>query len=89
MFFGTPHRGLDTENFRIMQQDNHHIEAKVLDSLSRDSPHLDEKLDMFKNCLKDRKVVSFFEERSTKSLIKVLYSVALDRGKIIIQMEII
>lgn len=74
MFFGTPHRGLDTEDFKIMQQDNQLIEANVLDSLSRDSPLLDDKLDTFKNCLKDRKVVSFFEERSTKSLVKVSYN---------------
>ena len=72
LFFGTPHRGLETVDLKCMIEENMcHSRNDLLDDIKRGSRLLEQQLLRFKNWIGDRKVVSFVEMEQTKKLQKV------------------
>jgi len=68
IFFGTPHRGLKTDTFKQMMPKD--VDPVLLDTIAKDSEFLESMHENFKAVLGERKVLSFYEGRGTKSLVK-------------------
>ena len=69
LFFATPHKGLLVADMRKMlasQQD--HPRHALLEEIDRTSNLLTYQLADFKNLIRDRKIVSFFETQQTRQL---------------------
>jgi hypothetical protein len=69
LLFGIPHKGLVVEDIQKMVagQDNHSRRA-LLEQIRSKSDLLAFQLADFKNLIRDRKVVSFYETRQTRQL---------------------
>jgi protein SERAC1 len=69
LFFGTPHKGLIVADMKKMlggQED--HPRHVLLDEIHQTSNLLAYQLADFKNLIRDRKIVSFFETEQTRQL---------------------
>ncbi|KUL81412.1 hypothetical protein ZTR_10224 [Talaromyces verruculosus] len=74
IFFGIPHKGLVVEDIQqMLGGDGKHPREKLLQQTSSKSDLLTLQLADFKNLIRDRKVVSFYETEQTRRLV-------LDRG---------
>ena len=72
LFFGTPHRGLETVDLKCMVEENKcQSRDDLLDDIKRGSRLLEQQLLRFIDWIGDRKVVSFVEMQQTKKLQKV------------------
>lgn len=69
LLFGIPHKGLVVDDFQkiLAHQANSHRSA-LLQQIRKDSDLLESQLVDFKNLIRDRKVVSFYETRTTRQL---------------------
>ena len=75
LFFGTPHKGLVVADIqKMIAEDDHHPRATLLEDINKNSSLLLSQLPRFKNVIRDRKVVSFYEQSQTRSLVKVSIS---------------
>ena len=72
LFFGTPHRGLETVDLKRMVEGNRcQSRDDLLDDIKRGSKLLEQQLLRFIDWIGDRKIVSFVEMQQTKKLQKV------------------
>ena len=72
LFFGTPHRGLETVDLKCMVEENRcQSRGDLLDDIKRGSRLLEEQLSQFIYWIGDRKIISFVEMQQTKELQKV------------------
>ena len=72
LFFGTPHRGLETVDLKCMVEENRcRSRGELLDDIKRGSRLLEQQLLRFIDWIGDRKIVSFVEMQQTKKLQKV------------------
>ncbi|KUL81720.1 hypothetical protein ZTR_09466 [Talaromyces verruculosus] len=70
MFFGIPHKGLVVEDIQqMLAGDGNHPREKLLQQISNKSDLLVHQLADFKNLIRDRKVVSFYETEQTRQLV--------------------
>jgi protein SERAC1 len=69
LFFGTPHKGLLIDDIKQMvTQEGDHPRAELLEQIRLQSDVLTHQLADFKNLIRDRKIVSFFETQKTRRL---------------------
>ena len=72
LFFGTPHRGLETVDLKCMVEENRcRSRGDLLDDIKRGSRLLEQQLSRFIDWIGDRNIVSFIEKQQTKKLRKV------------------
>jgi hypothetical protein len=72
IFFGIPHKGLVVEDIQqMLAGDQRHPREQLLQQISSKSDLLTHQLADFKNLIRDRKVVSFYETEQTRQLIFV------------------
>jgi hypothetical protein len=70
--FAIPHKGLVMDDIQqMLAGDENHPREKLLQQISRQSDLLVHQLADFKNLIRDRKVVSFYETEQTRQLIWV------------------
>lgn len=81
VFFGTPHKGLVTENFKGLSGEAREQREKLLESINVKSELLRDQLDYFRSTLEDRRVVSIYELQAQHGLIQVGLSVRLDQAQ--------
>ncbi|RFN52394.1 hypothetical protein FIE12Z_3325 [Fusarium flagelliforme] len=69
LLFGIPHKGLVVDDIQkiLAHQENSHRSA-LLQQIRKESDLLESQLVDFKNLIRDRKVVSFYETRTTRQL---------------------
>lgn len=68
ILFSIPHKGLVINDIRRMIGAEDHPRQHLLQQISSESDLLTQQLADFKNLIKDRKVVSFYETMQTKEL---------------------
>lgn len=68
LLFGIPHKGLVVDDIQKMLGDENHPRNSLLQQISKESELLASQLVDFKNLIRDRKVVSFYETGQTKKL---------------------
>ncbi|KAH6694334.1 hypothetical protein BKA61DRAFT_647691 [Leptodontidium sp. MPI-SDFR-AT-0119] len=69
LFFGTPHKGLVIDDIRrIVAGEDHHPRTELLEQIKLKSGLLIDKLADFKNQIRDRKIISFYETQQTRRL---------------------
>ncbi|RDW59938.1 hypothetical protein BP6252_13025 [Coleophoma cylindrospora] len=69
LFFGTPHKGLMIDDIQCMLgNDSHHPRHELLKEIEHKSNILKYQLADFKNLIRDRKIISFFETQQTRRL---------------------
>ncbi|RDW87375.1 hypothetical protein BP5796_03069 [Coleophoma crateriformis] len=69
LFFGTPHKGLVIDDIqRMIAREGHHPRAELLEQIKTKSDLLTYQLVDFKNLIRDRKIVSFYEMQQTRRL---------------------
>jgi hypothetical protein len=69
LLFGTPHRGLMIDDIqRMLAGQKNHPRHHLLQQISHKSGILVHQLADFKNLIRDRKVVSFYETEQTRQL---------------------
>ncbi|RDW56402.1 hypothetical protein BP5796_13224 [Coleophoma crateriformis] len=69
LFFGTPHKGLMIDDIQCMLgNDGHHPRHELLREIEQKSNLLKYQLADFKNLIRDRKIISFFETQQTRRL---------------------
>jgi protein SERAC1 len=72
LLFGIPHKGLVTDDIAKMLAAEHNYPRKaLLDQIKAESDLLAAQLVDFKNLIRDRKIVSFYEMLQTKQLVLV------------------
>jgi hypothetical protein len=72
IFFGIPHKGLIMEDIhQMLTGDGCHPRQQLLQQISSKSDLLTHQLADFKNLIRDRKVVSFYETEQTRQLVFV------------------
>src|SRR6266496_2348901 len=72
LFFGTPHKGLVVADIkRVIAGEDPHPRAKLLEDIDKNSSLLLSQLPRFKNVIRDRRVVSFYEQSQTRGLVQV------------------
>lgn len=72
LFFGTPHKGLVIADIqKMIAEDECHPRAALLKDIDEKSTLLLSQLSDFKNVIRDRKIVSFYEQSQTQWLVKV------------------
>ena len=72
LFFGTPHKGLETVDLKCMVEENRcQSRNDLLDDIKLGSRLLEHQLSRFKDWIGDRKIVSFIEMQQTRKLQKV------------------
>ncbi|CAP91131.1 Pc13g00620 [Penicillium rubens Wisconsin 54-1255] len=75
ILFAIPHKGLVMDDIQqMLGGDGHHPREKLLRQISSQSDVLIHQLADFKNLIRDRKVVSFYETEQTKRLVLDLES---------------
>jgi hypothetical protein len=75
LLFAIPHKGIVIDNIQqILAGDRHHPRGQLLQQISSRSDLLMHQLVDFKNLIRDRKVVSFYEMEQTKQLVLVYIS---------------
>ncbi|KAF2010868.1 hypothetical protein BU24DRAFT_496047 [Aaosphaeria arxii CBS 175.79] len=65
-FFGTPHKGMGVDNFRRMMGKNDNGRDALLDDIKKKSSVLEHLQDDFRNIIRERKIVSFYELNQTQ-----------------------
>lgn len=74
LFFGTPHQGLLIDDMkRMVVGDDDHPRTELLKQIEAKSELLIYQLVDFKNLIRDRKIVSFYETQQTRQLKLVRY----------------
>ncbi|RDW73410.1 hypothetical protein BP6252_07317 [Coleophoma cylindrospora] len=69
LFFGTPHKGLVIDDIqRMISGEDRHPRAELLEQIKTKSDSLTYQLVDFKNLIRDRKIVSFYEMQQTRWL---------------------
>ncbi|KAK2788839.1 hypothetical protein FQN53_003026 [Emmonsiellopsis sp. PD_33] len=69
LLFGIPHKGLVIDDIkRMLGEDNSHPRLSLLQQINVKSDHLFFQLAEFKNLIRDRKVISFYETKQTRRL---------------------
>lgn len=69
LLFGIPHKGLAVDDIqKMIAGEGNHPRKALLDQISRQSDILANQLIDFKNLIRDRKVVSFYETGQTRQL---------------------
>jgi hypothetical protein len=69
LFFGTPHQGLLIDDIKQMvTQEDDHPRVDLLEQIEEKSDLLIYQLADFKNLIRDRKIISFYETQKTKRL---------------------
>lgn len=72
ILFAIPHKGLVMDDIRqMLAGDQDHPREMLLSQISRESDLLVKQLADFKNLIRDRKVVSFYETEQTRRLLLV------------------
>jgi hypothetical protein len=72
IFFGIPHKGLVVEDIQqMLAGDGKHPREKLLQQISSKPGLLVHQLADFKNLIRDREVVSFYETEQTRRLVLV------------------
>lgn len=76
LFFGTPHKGLVIDDIQCMiAGEDYHPRTELLEQIKIKSDLLMYQLADFKNLIRDRKIVSFYERQQTRrlELVRCLY----------------
>jgi hypothetical protein len=74
LFFGTPHKGLVIADIqRMVAGEDHHPRTELLEQIKLKSNLLIHQLADFKNLIRDRKIISFYETQQTRRLELVRY----------------
>ena len=82
LFFAVPHKGIMIDDMlRMLGQDNH-PRADLLAQINRSSDYLISQLADFKDLIRDRKIVTFFETQQTRKLEQVRNSMLILEGLI-------
>jgi hypothetical protein len=71
LFFGIPHKGLvvdDIQGQKMLAGQTNHPRSALLKQIKAKSDLLAIQLTDFKNIIRDRKVISFYEMRQTRQL---------------------
>jgi hypothetical protein len=69
LFFATPHKGLVVADMRrMLDGDPNHPRHTLLEEINKESDVLRYQLADFKNLIRDRRIVSFFETEQTREL---------------------
>ncbi|KAF2631425.1 hypothetical protein BU25DRAFT_384710 [Macroventuria anomochaeta] len=69
LLFGIPHRGLVVDDIqKMLAGDDSHPRKELLEQIKKKSDLLASQLDDFRNLVRDRKVVSFYEREQTRQL---------------------
>lgn len=69
LLFGIPHRGLVVDDIeKMLAGEDRHPRRELLEQIKKKSNLLAAQLDDFKNLIRDRKVVSFYETGQTRQL---------------------
>ena len=77
LFFAVPHKGIMVDDMlRMLGRDNH-PRADLLAQINRSSEYLITQLADFKDLIRDRKIVTFFETQQTRRLEQVRNSMII------------
>jgi hypothetical protein len=69
LLFGIPHKGLVVNDMqKLLAGEENHPRSALLDQIKDKSNLLAYQLNDFKNLIRDRKIVSFYETRQTRPL---------------------
>jgi hypothetical protein len=69
LLFGIPHRGLVVDDIqKMLAGEDGHPRKELLEQIKQKSDLLASQLDDFRNLVRDRKLVSFYEKRQTRQL---------------------
>jgi hypothetical protein len=69
LLFGIPHRGLVVDDIqKMLAGQDGHPRRELLEQIRQRSDLLASQLDDFRNLVRDRKVVSFYETEQTRQL---------------------
>lgn len=69
LLFGIPHRGLVVDDIqKMLAGEDGHPRRELLEQIKKNSDSLASQLDDFRNLVRDRKVVSFYETGQTRQL---------------------
>jgi hypothetical protein len=69
LLFGIPHRGLVVDEIqKMLAGEDGHPRRRLLEQIRQKSDLLASQLDNFRNLVRDRKVVSFYETEQTRQL---------------------
>jgi hypothetical protein len=80
MLFAIPHKGLVIDDIQqILAGDRRHPRGQLLQQISSQSDLLIHQLADFKNLIRDRKVVSFYETEQTRRLELVRVAFCVER----------
>jgi hypothetical protein len=72
LLFGIPHKGLVIDDIQqMLAGDRRHPRGQLLQQISSKSDLLIHQLADFKNLIRDRKIVSFYETKQTRQLVLV------------------
>jgi hypothetical protein len=83
ILFAIPHKGLVMDDIQqMLGGDGHHPREKLLRQISSQSDVLIHQLADFRNLIRDRKVVSFYETEQTKRLVLVCVGLHLKQTTI-------
>ena len=81
LFFGVPHKGLLIDDIQCMiSGEDRHPRADLLEQIKVKSDLLINQLVDFKNLIRDRKIVSFYEMQQTRRLKLVSFPVCFFRA---------
>jgi len=81
LLFAIPHRGLLVSDIQqMLAGDKSHPRERLLQQISSQSDLLIHQLADFKNLIRDRKVVSFYETEQTRQLVFVRIGLGLRQG---------
>jgi hypothetical protein len=74
LFFGTPHTGMVIDDIqKMIAGEDHHPRVELLEQIKVKSNMLINQLVDFKNLIRDRKIISFYERQQTRRLELVRY----------------
>jgi hypothetical protein len=81
IFFGVPHRGLETGDIQQMVS-NTNPRQELLAAISSGSEELKGQVEQFRHIVKENKIqiISFYERKQTRGLSLVRYSPAFKRN---------
>ncbi len=73
LFFAVPHKGIMIEDMLSMLGQDDHPRADLLAQIDHSSNYLITQLADFKDLIRDRKIVTFYETQQTRKLQKVRF----------------
>jgi hypothetical protein len=69
LLFATPHKGMVVNDMRkMLMGQSEHPRHVLLNQINQESDLLNHQLDTFRNVIRDRKIVSFYERGQTRQL---------------------